>query len=42
MELLAALGMIGFSVFQQVKAQEEANEAITGGENGEQSESEAS
>jgi hypothetical protein len=41
MELLAALGMIGFSVFQQVKAQEAANDT-TGGNDGEQSESEAS
>ena len=40
-ELAGVLGMVGFSMFQQVKAKEAANDQA-GGENGEQSESEAS
>lgn len=40
-ELAGVLGMVGFGMFQQVKAKEAANDQA-GGENGEQSESEAS
>jgi hypothetical protein len=41
LELAGVLGMIGFGMYQQVKVQEAANDQ-TGGENGKQSESQAS
>lgn len=41
LELAGVLGMVGFGMFQQVKAAEAANDKA-GGEDGEQSESEAS
>ena len=41
LELAGVLGMIGFGMYQQVKVKEAANDQ-TGGENGKQSESQAS
>lgn len=41
LELAGVLGMVGFGMYQQVKAQEAANDQ-QGGEDGEQSESQAS